>query len=96
MRIWTRKSASIQPRTSSGKSDGVVAQRGGTPARPFRRALRACRAVLQDAGVADGVEQADDPGGDLEAEARLSPGLRRRLEKRRERRPPELRLPGSL
>ena len=25
MRIWTRKSASIQPRTSVGKSDGVVA-----------------------------------------------------------------------
>ena len=25
MRIWTRKSASIQPRTSLGKSDGVVA-----------------------------------------------------------------------
>ena len=25
MRIWTRKSALIQPRTSSGKSDGVVA-----------------------------------------------------------------------
>ena len=27
MRIWTRKSASIQPRTSPGKSDGVAAQR---------------------------------------------------------------------
>ena len=25
MRIWTRKSALIQPRTSLGKSDGVVA-----------------------------------------------------------------------
>ena len=28
MRIWTRKSALIQPRTSLGKSDGVVAHRG--------------------------------------------------------------------
>ena len=31
MRIWTRKSALIQPRTSFGKSDGVVAH----PARGF-------------------------------------------------------------
>ena len=35
MRIWTRKSALIQPRTSPGKSDGVVAER-----RPQRSVMR--------------------------------------------------------
>ena len=29
MRIWTRKSALVQPRTSLGKSDGVLANRSG-------------------------------------------------------------------
>ena len=41
MRIWTRKSASIQPRTSPGKSDGVVAHPGGAPAEALRQRLGA-------------------------------------------------------
>ena len=38
MRIWTRKSALIQPRTSSGKSDCVVAH--GPDGRPRAQAVR--------------------------------------------------------
>ena len=47
MRIWTRKSALIQPRTSLGKSDGVLARpsRGelhlGGADRPRRPRLKA-------------------------------------------------------
>ena len=41
MRIWTRKSALIQQRTSLGKSDGVVAEaRRGCCARRLRELRR--------------------------------------------------------
>ena len=49
MRIWTRKSALIQPRTSLGKSDGVLPEsrlRGAPPDGPA--VLRAL--PLRDAG----------------------------------------------
>ena len=48
MRIWTRKSALIQPRTSPGKSDGVVAHTEGAPAED------------QEAAGEDGAERMDE------------------------------------
>ena len=47
MRIWTRKSALIQPRTSCGKSDGVVAAAGLRPPGSAREPLRGLGAHLR-------------------------------------------------
>ena len=57
MRIWTRKSALIQSRTSLGKSDGVVAE--GEPPRGLREADLAAEAVDREVRGREREQQSD-------------------------------------
>ena len=70
MRIWTRKSALIQPRTSLGKSDCVVAERS-----PERRASAqalvrgSLLAALHAPRALPGDEGFDEPPGKVACDA---------------------------